>query len=68
MTWWLVQSGLGGRLMRLFSPQFEERRRIDELIESGKEEGMKVRWRAVGQGHSDPSLLSPFVATDERHC
>lgn len=33
----------GSRLTRVFPPQSEERKRIDELIESGKEEGMKVR-------------------------
>lgn len=32
----------------MFPSQFEERRRIDKLIESGKEEGMKVRRRAMG--------------------
>lgn len=59
-----VQSGLGGRLMHpVFSSQFEERRRLDELIESGKEEGMKVRGRAVGKVRVAPHCFSPFVVT-----
>ena len=34
----------------LFSSQSEERKRIDELIESGKEEGMKVRAAGAPRG------------------
>lgn len=40
-----VQNGLGENadVLLVFTSQSEERKRIDELIESGKEEGMKVR-------------------------
>lgn len=56
-----VQNGLGENTeMLVLSSQSEERKRIDELIESGKEEGMKVRagpCKAGLQGQSSSVML-----------
>lgn len=66
-----VQNGLGENadVLLVFTSQSEERKRIDELIESGKEEGMKVRAAAPqrrprqrGQSASccgNPSMVWP---------